>query len=107
MGVIKRWALAACVLLSSMAVAQESWQINLKDADIGAFISQVADITGKSFVVDPRVKGKVNVLSSESMNEAAVYELFLSVLQVHGYAAVPSGDVVLVLQQNEGVEVRL
>ncbi len=101
MGVIKRWALAACVLLSSMAVAQESWQINLKDADIGAFISQVADITGKSFVVDPRVKGKVNVLSSESMNEAAVYELFLSVLQVHGYAAVPSGDVVLVLQQNE------
>ena len=101
MGVIKRWALAACVLLSNMTMAQESWQINLKDADIGAFISQVADITGKSFVIDPRVKGKVNVLSSESMNDAAVYELFLSVLQVHGYAAVPSGDVVLVLQQNE------
>lgn len=103
MGVIKRWALVACVLLSNIATAtaQESWQINLKDADIGAFISQVADITGKSFVVDPRVKGKVNVLSNDAMEKQAVYELFLSVLQVHGYAAVPSGDVVLILQQNE------
>jgi len=101
MGVIKRWALVACVLLSNMVTAQESWQINLKNADISAFISQVADITGKSFVVDPRVKGKVNVLSNGAMNDKAVYELFLSVLQVHGYAAVPSGDVVLVLQQNE------
>ncbi len=101
MGVIRQWAIAACLLLSTAVTAQESWQINLKDADIGAFISQVADITGKSFVVDPRVKGKVNVLSSESMAQEAVYELFLSVLQVHGYVAVPAGEVVLILQQNE------
>src|SRR5690554_8229379 len=69
----------------TQTAASDSWQINLKEADIGAFISQVADITGKSFVVDPRVKGKVNVLTSEAMNKDAVYELFLSVLQVQGY----------------------
>ncbi|MCH2040841.1 MAG: type II secretion system secretin GspD [Saccharospirillaceae bacterium] len=99
----KRFLVASLLLLSFLnpVQAQENWQINLKDADIGAFISQVADITGKSFVIDPRVKGKVNVLSSEPVDQAGVYELFLSVLQVHGYAAVPAGEVVLVVQQNE------
>ena len=99
----KRFSIAVLMLVAvwGSAQAQENWQINLKDADIGAFISQVADITGKSFVIDPRVKGKVNVLSSEAVNKEGVYELFLSVLQVHGYAAVPAGEVVLVVQQNE------
>jgi general secretion pathway protein D len=101
MGVFKHWVVAVLLSLSFTVSAQESWQINLKEADIGAFISQVADITGKSFVVDPRVKGKVNVLTSEAMDSSGVYELFLSVLQVHGYAAVPAGDVVLIVQQNE------
>lgn len=91
-----------CLSLTPISVgAEQEWQINLKNADINAFIGQVADITGKSFVIDPRVKGRVNVLSSEPLNKAGVYELFLSVLQVHGYAAVPAGDVTLVVQQNE------
>lgn len=99
-----RRLLIAVLLMAGMAMplqAEESWQINLKDADIEAFISQVADITGKSFVLDPRVKGKVSVLSSEPMNQEGVYELFLSVLQIHGLAAVPAGDVTLVIQQND------
>ncbi|MCD8523122.1 MAG: type II secretion system secretin GspD [Saccharospirillaceae bacterium] len=99
---LKQWAFVIMLLVSAgVQAAQDSWQINLKEADIGAFISQVADITGKSFVVDPRVKGKVNVLSSEAMNKEGVYELFLSVLQVQGYVAVPAGDVILVVQQND------
>ena len=98
---LRHWALIFIIAFSSLAQAQDSWQINLKEADIGAFISQVADITGKSFVVDPRVKGKVNVLTSEPMSKDGVYELFLSVLQVQGYVAVPAGDVTLIVQQNE------
>ncbi|MBU2039941.1 MAG: type II secretion system protein GspD, partial [Gammaproteobacteria bacterium] len=99
---LKQWAFVIMLLVSAVTqAAQDSWQINLKEADIGAFISQVADITGKSFVIDPRVKGKVNVLSSEAMNKEGVYELFLSVLQVQGYVAVPAGDVILIVQQND------
>lgn len=99
----RRWVLAILFTVSVVSPlhAEESWQINLKDADIEAFISQVADITGKSFVLDPRVKGKVSVLSSEPMNRESVYELFLSVLQIHGLAAVPAGEVTLVIQQND------
>lgn len=99
---LKQWATIILLsFLAATAVAQDSWQINLKEADIGAFINQVADITGKSFVIDPRVKGKVNVLSSEPMSKEAVYELFLSVLQVQGFSAVPAGDVTLIVQQND------
>ncbi len=97
----KKWVCCALFAVSANAFAQDSWQINLKEADVGAFISQVADITGKSFVIDPRVKGKVTVLSSEPMNKDAVYELFLSVLEVQGFVAVPAGDVILIVQQND------
>lgn len=99
---LKQWFLILVLALSApLTQAQDSWQINMKEADIGAFISQVADITGKSFVVDPRVRGKVSVLTSEPMSRDGVYELFLSVLQVQGFLAIPAGDVILVVQQND------
>ncbi|MBA57787.1 MAG: type II secretion system protein GspD [Gammaproteobacteria bacterium] len=77
----------------------ETWRINLKNADIREFVTQISTITGKSFIVDPRVKGNVTVISSTSMDQTAVYELFLSVLRVHGYAAVPTGKVTKIVQQ--------
>ncbi|MDX1599813.1 MAG: secretin N-terminal domain-containing protein, partial [Marinobacter sp.] len=86
--------------LMSLAHAQEeTWRLNLKDADIRAFVTQVADITGYSFVVDPRVKGKVTVLSSAAMNKDEIYDLFLAVLQVHGFTAIPGQEVIKVVQQ--------
>lgn len=77
----------------------ETWRLNLKDADIRAFVTQVADITGYSFVVDPRVKGKVTVLSSAPMNKDEIYDLFLAVLNVHGFTAIPGQEVIKVVQQ--------
>jgi len=87
-------------LLTATAIAEEEeWKVNLKNADIREFVTQVSTITGKSFVVDPRVKGNVTVISTASMNSEAIYELFLSVLRVHGYAAVPAGNVTKIVQQ--------
>ncbi|GMQ83359.1 MAG: type II secretion system secretin GspD [Gammaproteobacteria bacterium] len=71
--------------------------LNLKDADINALIGTVAEVTGKNFIVDPRVKGKVTVISSRAMNSDEVYQVFLSILKVHGFAAVPSGPVIKIL----------
>ena len=68
-----------------MAQADDSWKINLKNADIREFVTQVSAITGKSFIIDPRVKGDVTVISNVNMDEESVYQLFLSVLQVHGF----------------------
>ena len=71
--------------------------LNLRDADIRAFIASVADITGRNFVVDPRVKGNVTVISAAPSDADGLYDIFLSILKVHGYAAVTSGDVVKIL----------
>ncbi|WP_231866096.1 MULTISPECIES: type II secretion system secretin GspD [unclassified Alcanivorax] len=76
----------------------KSWTVNIRNADIQAFISQIADMTGKNFVVDPRVRARdVTVVSTKALSATEVYELFLSVLQVHGYAAVPSGDIIKIV----------
>ncbi|MBL6689232.1 MAG: type II secretion system secretin GspD [Pseudomonadales bacterium] len=92
-------AIAALCFSAGISAEEETWKVNLKNADIREFVTQVSAITGRSFVVDPRVKGNVTVISTASMNQDAVYELFLSVLRVHGYAAVPAGSVTKVVQQ--------
>jgi general secretion pathway protein D len=94
------------VLLFSMfaltAFAEEqTWKVNLKDADVRAFVSQIADITGYSFVIDPRVKGKVTVVSNVAMNKDAVYEMFLAVLGVHDFAAIPGTNVIKIIRVND------
>ena len=95
-----KWCLLVVLssLLVSLSAAEDTWKINLKNADVREFISQVSTITGRSFIIDPRVKGDVTVVSSTAMDRDGIYELFLSVLQVHGFAAVPSGDVVRIVQ---------
>ena len=86
-------------IFTAPILGQDNWKINLKNADIREFTTQVSAITGRSFIIDPRIKGNVTVISSTAMDADAIYELFLSVLRVHGYAAVPAGRVVKIVQQ--------
>lgn len=71
---------------------EESWTINLKGADIREFIDQIAAITGQTFIVDPRVKGQVSVVSSTPLGLSEVYQLFLSVMATHGFSVITQGD---------------
>ena len=71
--------------------------LNLKAADIGVLIETVSQMTGKSFIVDPRVEGRVTVISTAPQTAAEIYETFLSVLRVHGYAAVASGEMIKIV----------
>ena len=89
----------ALLFISMSGIAQDEWTIKLMDSDIRDFVTQVSTITGKSFVVDPRVKSDVTIISNTPMDADAVYELFLSVLRVHGFAAVPAGKVTKIVQQ--------
>ena len=90
------------LMLASPSAAWAEFTLNLKDADLKHFIAKVADITGKTFVVDQRANNspiKVTIISTTPMTETEVYEVFLTVLRIHGYAAVPSGNVVKIIQQ--------
>lgn len=87
------WLPLVGALASPVALAQ-TWKINLRDADITAFIGEVADITGKNFAVDPRVKGNITVISNKSLTRDQVYELFMGVMNVNGVVAIPSGNTI-------------
>lgn len=85
------------LLLFAKPVLGQEFTVNLKDTDIQEFIEFVADVTGTTIVIDPAVKGKVKVVSSKPVSRAELYDLFLSILDVHGYTAVRSGEVVRVI----------
>ncbi|WP_454785828.1 GspD family T2SS secretin variant LspD [Legionella sp. WA2024007413] len=70
---------------------------NLRNADIRAVIAEVSRVTGKNFVIDPRVQGKISIVSATPMNNNELYQVFLSVLQVSGYAAIPSGAIIKII----------
>jgi general secretion pathway protein D len=96
---ITRLAALLCLALPLAAGAQQGAQItpNYKDADLGQVIEAVSQVTGKTFIVDPRVRAQVTMLSTTPMSPAAFYEAFLAILQVHGFIAVPQGNVIKIL----------
>lgn len=74
---------------------------NYKDADLSQIIQAVSEVTGKNFIIDPRVNAKVTMLSATPMSADAFYEAFLSVLQVYGYVAVPAGKVIKIIPNTD------
>jgi general secretion pathway protein D len=74
---------------------------NYKDADLSQIIQAVSEVTGKNFIIDPRVNAKVTMLSATPMTPAAFYEAFLAVLQVYGYVAVPAGKVIKIIPNTD------
>ncbi len=87
-----RGALLLLLALASLPLRAYETTLNIKDADINTLITTVSEVTGKNFIVDQRVKGKVTVISSSPMSAEGVYETFLAVLQVHGFAVLPAGE---------------
>ncbi len=77
---------------------------NLQDADIISVINEVSLETGKNFVVDPRVSGKISLISSKPLKPDQVYDVFLSVLGLLGYSAIPSGNIVKIVPNMESSE---
>ncbi len=70
---------------------------NYKDADIRQIIEAVGEVTQKNFIIDARVNAKVTMLSSTPMSPDAFYEAFLSILAVHGYVAITTGDIIKIV----------
>ncbi len=77
-------------------VLAQNWTVNLKDTDIQELIKFVAEATDTTIVVDPKVKGKVKVISNKPVSSDELYNLFLSILDVHGFTAIRTGDIIRV-----------
>ena len=94
-------AFSMVAVLVAEATAAEKVRINFRDADIRSVIESVAEITGKSFVLDPRVKGKVTIIAPEAIDADLLYSAALSSLQVQGFQAVEDGVVTRILPFNQ------
>lgn len=94
-------ALALTLSCQVDAAAKSSQLWNLQQADVRAVIQTVAQLTGKNFIVDPRVQGKITLVSSQAMNSDEMYQVFLSMLQVLNYAAVPAGNIVKIVPASD------
>jgi len=98
---IVRLILLLSIVLSPVLKAESEWVINQKDADIRAFIEQVAQITGKTFIIDPTVKGKISIISTEGSSKSEVYDIFLGILDMYGYAAITNNDITTIVKQSD------
>jgi len=85
-------ALIVCVIALPTANAQTT--PNFREADIRKIVEAVSEVTGKTFILDPRVTAKVTILSKTPLSADAFYEAFLSILEVHGYVAITTGDII-------------
>jgi general secretion pathway protein D len=105
MGIHFRLITAAIVFLAlsfpKALSAEEQITLNFKDADITAVINTVADLTGKTFIVDPRVKGMVNVVSSQPLSRDEVLGVFLSILEVQGFTTVTVGKAIKIVPNTQ------
>jgi general secretion pathway protein D len=99
--VLRAPLIAVLVALGTTPLAAQDFTVNLKETDIQELIKFVAEATNTTIVVDPAVKGKVKVVSSKPVSKDELYDLFLSILEVHGYTAVRSGGVVRVIQAKD------
>ena len=94
-------SLIFALCLMAEAIADEQVRINFRDADIRSVIESVAEITGKSFVLDPRVKGKVTIIAPEPIDSSLLYQAVLSAIQVQGFQAIEDGAVIRVVPFNQ------
>ncbi len=82
----------AALLMSATSAISEPLLLNFRNTDIRQIIESVGELTGKNFLIDPRVKGKVTILANEAVPEEALYDVMLSILRMHGFRAVEGGD---------------
>lgn len=103
--------MALCLFAASWVVAanDQKYTLNMQDAEIKEVIDLVAKVTGRTFIIDPRVRGKVTVISDREMTKSQIYETFLATLEVYGFSAVQAGDVTKIIGQSDiksaGIEV--
>ena len=101
---MKRFGLIAAIALAGAAptISLAQQVLNLRDADIRAFIQDAARVTGRTFIIDARVAGKVSVVTDRPLSRSEYFEVFLSTLRANGLVAVPTGNGAYRIQPVDG-----
>lgn len=102
-GGLKGLSLSLAMLIgASSPVSAESFNLNLRDSDLQTLVQMVSTVTGRNFVIDKAVRGqKVTIVTGREIDENELYEVFLSVLQMHGLAAIETGSITKIIPVNK------
>lgn len=84
--------LVSMLMASGLPAYAQDHVLNYRDADIRVFIDDIAALTGRTFIIDPRVRGQVNVVSTDPVSGDGVFQTFLSALRVNGFAVVTTSS---------------
>ncbi len=87
-------------LLMIFVFNAQALMLNLKNTDIKTFINTVAMATGKNFLVDPRVKGVVNIIGNKEISDEELYNIFLTVLKAYGYVVIEGESISRIVPKN-------
>ena len=101
---VARWALAWAIFLLTVGpatAADDLVTLNFVNADIDAVVKAVSEITGRNFVLDPKIKGTVNIISSRPIPRSLVYPTLLSALRLQGVAAIEGNGVTKLVLETE------
>ncbi len=93
-----RIALALALATVAVGPAWSQYVLNLREADIRAFIEDAGRVTGRTFIIDPSVQGRVSVVTQRPLSRSEYFELFLSTLRANGFVAVPAAGGALRIQ---------
>lgn len=99
---VRVWSWVGLVALALPAPAFAQYRLNVREADVRAFIADAAEVTGRTFIVDARVTGKVSVASERVLSASEYFEVFLATLRANGLVAVPTGNGAFRIQPMEG-----
>ncbi|WP_046347536.1 type II secretion system secretin GspD [Sphingomonas changbaiensis] len=97
-----RQFLLPAIVLAVAGPAAAQYSLNVRDADIRAFIQDAAKVTGRTFIIDQRVQGKVSVVTDRPLSRSEYFEVFLSTLRANGLVAVPAPGGAFRVQPLEG-----
>lgn len=82
-------------------VPEQTWTLSSKESDIVEVAKVIQEVIGKPMIVDPKVRGPIKLISSKPLNKKELYELFLAVLDVHGFTAVESEGIVRIIANRD------
>ena len=99
---MKRFLIALALVATPLTPASSQYVLNLRDADVRAFIQDAARVTGRTFIIDPAVQGRVSVVTERPVSRSEYFELFLSTLRANGFVAVPASGGALRIQPIAG-----
>ena len=96
-GVFGAMTLFAVLSTGQVSASQERWQLTMNNAELRDVVEEISSILGKTVILDPKVQGRITVMSSQALDREGVRRLFYSVLDTHGFSVIDQGDQILVV----------